>query len=462
MEAPRSLPGSGWRAARDLARGLGVCALIAAVWGAAAAPARAAAGPGVLVEGPAGRQRLVLPAEFDNREVEGQYTLRATPGENPSPLTFSGMRVKALLERAGVDLGSIHFFTVPRADGTKAYFPGSDLSDQAFPDGPALVWVENASGVTRFLRPVTSNPNDVNATDNIATRPDEALVIGVSEGNLLQVHAEANPSSTLAGTPVQFTASASGAKEGEGVSFHWTFGDGGSAEGTSVSHTFGGSGTYQVRVTAEGSGESGGESGPVAVVVGNPPTTSQPGAAPTSNAKRHHKASGASGTGREGRGGKGSEGRSGDGKGGDGSGTATGAGNEPSSAGGKSESAEVPAASPESTTPAPRPAQSQPPPSTPPASEPSTAAPTARPHPTQRSSAAAETVEGRLVANLLDPAEAAAAASGSAPSGGAESAPGAVAGDGGGAVPVVALIVLGLLGAGAVLELRPRPHRQSS
>jgi PKD repeat protein len=451
MEAPRSLPGSGWRAARDLARGLRLCALIAALWGAAAAPASAAAGPGVLVEGPAGRQRLVAPAEFDDQEVRGQYTLRATPGENPAPLTFSGMRVSALLETAKVDLGAIRFFTVPRADGTKAYLPASDLSDQAFPDGPALVWVETASGVTRFLRPVTSDPNDVNAPDDIATRPGEALVIGVSEGNLLQVHAEASPASTEAGAPVELTASASGAKEGEEVRFRWSFGDGGSAEGASVSHAFGGSGTYQVRVTAEGTEESGGESEPVAVVVGNPPTSSQPGAAPTSKAKQHRKASGPSGNGREGRGGNGSEGSGGNGKG------QSGGGNQSSpvrSEAGGGESGEAPEASPESSaTETPLPAETEPPPSSPPAKE-STPAPAAKPT-APESATAAETVEGRLVGDLLDPAEAAAA---SASSEASESAPGAVPGDGGRTVPVVALIVLGLLGAGAALELRPRPR----
>lgn len=411
----------------------------------------------MLVEGPGANERFVSPAEIKT-EVEGDCTLRSTPGGTPTTTACNGMRVRTLLEGAGVDLGAIHFFTVPRADGTTGYLPAAYLEEGAFPEGPARVWVEGNSGVTRFIRPPTSDPNDVNALDNIATRPDEALVIGVSDGNLLQVRAEATPTSIQAGSPVQLTASASGAREGEEVRFRWTFGDGGSAEGASVSHSFGGSGTYEVRVTAVGSEESGGESEPVAVVVGNPPTTNQPGAAPAKK-QTHRKPSGANGKGREGRGGKGSEGQGGSGKEGKGSGSgdATEAG-EPSSAGAESETDEAPPLSPESSATAPpEPAESESALAPPAASGPSTAPPA--PEPTAPQPSGGETVEGRLVANLLDPTEAAAALSGSS-SEGSRSAPGA--GDDGGSatIPVAAFIVLGLLGAGAALELRSRPRRR--
>ena len=201
-----------------------------------------------------GQQLVSAEAIRGGSTSHGSYTLRARAGEAGQPETRPGMTVRAVIELAAGDPDASGFLTVPRADGSTAYLPLTDFSEPPpFPEGPALIAVDQAS--IRFFRPLfePSNLNEVNAEDNIATTSGEALTIGIREGNLLTVQASASPSSADAGQVVRFGASASGAKEGESVSFRWSFGDGATAEGATVTHAFGGSGTYEARVTAVGS-----------------------------------------------------------------------------------------------------------------------------------------------------------------------------------------------------------------
>jgi hypothetical protein len=461
MEAPRSLPGSRRSIARYLARCLRLGALTAALLVAAVAPESATAAIGVEVSVPgAGPAKIFDEAEFTKSSPlwtePGEYTLRGRPGEAGIKFPRSGVPVRALIEKAEVNPDTFGYLTIVRTDGTTAYLPRSDFAEPwPFPEGPALITAE--SGTIRFLRPLTSDPNDVNAPDSPTTSGGETLKLGLHDGEILSVDVSPSTTSADAGQFVQFNATSSASKDGEEVKFKWSFGDGTSAEGPSVSHAFSGSGTFEVRATAVGSAESGGESGPVFVVIGNPPPAAQPGAVPIETTPKRHKkkAAGPSGKGREGRGGDGKQAKGGGHPTPQGS-TVNG-GNE--NRGGDPRPTESPPSF-ESTLPTffppfeEEPVPESAPPSRAPAGAPAgSAKPAKTPEPNQPAPGHAQTVEGTLVANYFDPAAAAAAAANSAGSSGAESSPGATDG-GGGTLPVAALIVLGLLAAGVLYEWR--------
>jgi PKD repeat protein len=405
----------------------------------------------VVVTGPGVTKQFIEAGELAETAPGGTgsalpYTLRARPGEAGELISRGGMPVREVIRKAGVDPDTVGYITVPRPGGTTAYLPESDFAEPPpYPQGPALITVEREGARTRFLRPVTADQSDVNAEDNITTVAGEALAVGIHNGHVLSVQASASPTSTQAGQQVQFSAVATGAEPEEQISsYAWSFGDGTTADGQSVSHTFSGSGTYAVRVTATGSAGSGGESGPVEVVVGNPPTTAQPGAAPAqAKPKRKQKANGPSGKGRQGQGGNG--GRH-DGHTGGGDGSAASSPSEPSSG-----APAPPTPEPTSEPTPPRTERTEP-------TEPAAPPPAAKQPPSSAQAlTGGETVEGTLVADVFEPAPA--AAGGSSSGSGSQSAPGAVDYGGGASVPVAALIVLGLLAAGVLLEWRGAPPR---
>ncbi|HVW47657.1 MAG TPA: PKD domain-containing protein [Solirubrobacterales bacterium] len=424
------------------------------------------AGPGVFVTGSSGTSGFVDETTINDGAEHYEFILRATPGDAGQMTPRSGMPLRKVIEASGVPFERAGYVTLSRANGTTAYLPAPDFEEPspAFEGGnPAVVSIDGAS--TRFLRPlIVSEPNDVNAVDNIATVSGEALTVGMYDGNIVTVAVTPSTTSVSSGSPVQFTASASGGRQGEAFAYDWSFGDGTTGTGETISHAFAGSGTYEVRVTAVGGQESGGESGPVEIVVGNPPTTSQPGAtADPQAAARTPK--GASGKGREGRGGKGSKA----GQGGKAKHRARGEG-EPARQGkaladpggshglpSKSRPKPRPDDAAAASTPTPLPAEPTPVPEEPTVPAPEAATPEAQAparHPESRpASSAGQRVEGRLVADSLGPAEREEEAGGGSSGEGSRSAAGAIAGAGF-EVPVVALMVVGLFAAGALFEWR--------
>lgn len=430
-------------------------------------------GPGVLVTGPGGSGGVSEEAikTASEHEPVRYYVLRATPGEVNPPVPRQGVPVAKVIEMAEVSFDGGGYLTVPRPNGTVAYLPGEYFREPstAFENAlPAVISPDQGS--VRFFRPLLAEePSGVNAEDNIVTVSGEGLTIGVHGGNAVKVEVSPPSASTSAGSRVQFTAAATGGLEGEGFIFNWTFGDGTTATsvgGEPVSHAFSGSGTYLVRATAVGNRESGGESGPVEVVVGNPPTTEAPGATATPQPPAKNP-TGAPGKGREGRGGKGAKP------------TPSGGGkkrktNEKddssvqrgTSPAGPTRSPEPSEPSSPSTSvvpelPAPLPVPEEPSSTAPEGDVPAeSAAPTAHaPAPSRPPTAANELVEGRLVGDDLGPTSIEEAVGGSAEGEGSRSAPGAV-GNGGIGAPVGALIVVALLAGGALFEWRRgRPTR---
>src|SRR5262249_48934288 len=190
---------------------------------------------GVLIGAPAsqvfvGKQEIADKADVEARD----YTYRG-PSTSDS-ITLSGISVRTLIQQSPFDIGKLGYLTVPRAEGSTAYLPGSDFSSPPpFPDGPALVYVDGDS--TRFFRPVRGD-GDINAPDSPATRSGVALRIGLHKGNLLTVDANADPLHVRAGEPVRFTSTASGERSGERLSYQWSFGDGSSGNGQSARHSY--------------------------------------------------------------------------------------------------------------------------------------------------------------------------------------------------------------------------------
>jgi PKD repeat protein len=394
--------------------------------------------------------------------ITEQFPVRARPGESPEATSHRGLPAGvALREYAGVE--SFGYLTIPRPTGTVAYIPGSAFVEPTSPEfeGGLLALFSYNEGSTRFVRPAfAGDSGDVNAEDSIATVTGESLVVGVHEGAIVKVGASASTTSTDAGSAVGFTATASGGEPGERFSFEWRFGDGATATGESVSHTFTGSGVYEVRVVAVGTDESGGESGPLSVVVGNPPTAVQSGATPTpvpepieakpkQSSGRGHGSNGAHAGGSA----TGSHGARGQQRTGD-------RGAKRRSHGGSTEAgATLPstttAAAPAPETPTVPAAPSSP--AAPSAQSPATSGPPAgSAAATSQDPANGEVVEGRLVADDLGPVSVAEAGAGPSSEEGSRSVGGKV-GDGGLGVPVVALIVVALPAAGALFEWRRRP-----
>ncbi|MBS1885031.1 MAG: PKD domain-containing protein [Actinobacteria bacterium] len=390
--------------------------------------------------------------------IEEQFIVRGQPGEEPGTTTHVGLPVGAALrEYAGVQ--SFGYLTVPRPNGTSAYLASRSFEEPESPsfEGGLLALFSYNEGSTRFARPpFAGDANDVNGEDGIATVTGEPMVVGVHDGAVVTVGASASTTSTEAGSAVRFTANVEGGLPGEGFSFEWRFGDGATASGESAVHSFTGSGTYEVRVVAAGTDESGGESGPVNIVVGNPPVAGQPSAAPAPDPnypKPQKKTPGPAP--------KDPHAAGHDAGGGD-------RGARPNARGGSA--GDAPAAG---ATPTASPAAAAPSPESPPsdaipptAPEPAAKAPSQPdPAPEQkntpqapaaRSARQGELVEGRLVAADLGSTEAVEAASGASPQVGSGSAS-VAAGEGGFGVPVVAFTVVILLGAGALFEWRRRP-----
>lgn len=382
---------------------------------------------------PGGGSQFVGKEQIEvNTDVQGrEYTLRAVAGEEGQRSPRTGLSVGRLIEL--VDPGDpFGYLTVPRADGTIAYLAASDFAEPPpFPEGPALVSIDVNS--TRFFRPVR-DAEDANAADNIATPGGEALQIGIHDGNLLKVYAVASTHSPDPNETVSLTATAGGLRPDEDIeSFTWRFGDGTSAEGKGVSHAFSAPGTYEVTVTATGSRESGGESAPVQIVVGDPPRRGLSGAGPDAGAKPH----GANGNGGGGGDGSGPV-ASGDGVGQPSAGGAGSTGGAGGQFGGQAQD------SPSTTTPttlhSSSGAQS---------GATSTAATETSPRPPSRDE---RTVSGVLVADASSPA--ATTTSERITSSAGEPSSASAPSSGGLALPLGLLALVALLGAGALYEWR--------
>jgi hypothetical protein len=193
---------------------------------------------------------------------------------------------------AGQSLADTATFTeVPRpGDGSMSTLsPQKELAADTtgvFEDGllPVVHTLGGASsGPVEYVRPLTTDDNDVNVNDIFSTgNADDALSIYVFTGDMLDVSLTANKQKVKSGQSVTFTGSATDGSDpvaADSLDYSWSFGDGTSTTTTTkqVTHTFsGGDATYFVQLTATGKtdGSGGVSDPPLAITVGTAPTTS--------------------------------------------------------------------------------------------------------------------------------------------------------------------------------------------
>jgi hypothetical protein len=247
-----------------LRNGLLIVAALAATSTVGAETARADDAQ-VTVIAPGGAQQTLSLAALGGGDVsERPYTLRSAEGE--STVTVSGFSTAAILDAAGVDPYGFSYLEAQRpAGGSVLLSRDQALDPSAFPDGPPVVH-PTATG-TAFLRP-GAGAGDLNATDSFEAPQGITLVL--RKGSPLRVRAQASTLRTRPGRPVTFTAIVERAGAGERLTWSWYFDDGHSAEGAGVRHRFAKRGSYDVVVGVTTAGDETGASAVVTVQVGPP------------------------------------------------------------------------------------------------------------------------------------------------------------------------------------------------
>jgi hypothetical protein len=170
------------------------------------------------------------------------------------------------------------------AADTSGVFAGSLLPVVHTLNGPS-------SGPVEYVRPLTTDNNDVNANDIFSTgTADASLTIYVFTGQMLDVSLTADDDHVKSGQAVTFTGSAtdsSGTVPADSLDYSWSFEDGSQPLTTTtnqVTHTFPttGSATYFVQLTATGKTDgSGGVSESLPITVGKSPPSPPPTQSPT-------------------------------------------------------------------------------------------------------------------------------------------------------------------------------------
>ncbi len=321
-----------------------------------------------------------------------------TVGEQPAQLT--GTSVRRAIGLAGADPGSVSAATAEGAGDTLLQLLMDELALSAFPEGPALVWIDDQQR-TNLLRPVSAggDPSKV-----VSSAPGEPLRLTLDGTTPLEVSVIANQERAEPGERVPLRAYASGT----GLTYTWDFDDGTEATGKVVSHAFRAAGRYRVTVRASDGAGAGGTSEPVTIVVGKPKAARSGDEAGGGTGAAGGGGAGAGSAGGAGGGGSAGVGSAGGAGGGGGAGSGSGAGSQSGGGTGAGAGSGAPA-SPGSPA-------ADPPPAQPPAPG-AEAAPAKPTKPRARSRAAKRTaraaapaprdpgmVEGVLLADTADPA----------------------------------------------------------
>jgi hypothetical protein len=128
--------------------------------------------------------------------------------------------------------------------------------------------VYRRDGGLAFLRP-SSGGGDLNADDSfVATDGDVRLAL--RDGELLDVDVSASPLRTKPGKPVRFSATVAQSGAGEQLTYSWFFSDGTSSRGPQTTHRFKRPGSYNVVVGVTAPGNEVGASESVRVQIGEP------------------------------------------------------------------------------------------------------------------------------------------------------------------------------------------------
>jgi hypothetical protein len=211
--------------------------------------------------------------------------------EGESTATVSGFSPAAILEAAGIDPFAFSYLEVQRAAGGSVLLSRDQALDPASFPEGPPVIYATATG-TGFLRPSTGG-GDLNATDSFEAPQGITLVL--RNGSPLRVRAEASTLRTRTGNPVIFTAVVDRAGAGERLTYSWYFDDGSSSTGSRARHRFSKRGTYDVVVGVTTPADDAGASAVVTVQVGPPlagPDRKGGGANESSDAPDHGAATG--------------------------------------------------------------------------------------------------------------------------------------------------------------------------
>jgi hypothetical protein len=106
--------------------------------------------------------------------------------------------------------------------------------------------------------------------DDSFVASDGQVAIALRDGKLLEVEASASPARTKPGKPVRFAATVARSGSGEQLTYSWFFSDGSSGKGATVTHKFKKPGSYNVVVGVTTPGDEVGASESVRVQVGKP------------------------------------------------------------------------------------------------------------------------------------------------------------------------------------------------
>jgi len=248
------------------ARRRGVAAIIAVLVALAAPGVARADDAQVTVVAPGGAgQTLSLTALAGSEDVVNHsYALRSASGETTQ--TVSGFSLAAILNAAGADPYGFSYLEVQRPAGGSVLLSRHQALDPGAFEGGSPVVYATASG-TGFLRPSASG-EDLNADDSFEAPQGVTLVL--SKGSPLVVRAKASTLRTRPGKAVDFSAVVERAGSGEQLVYSWYFDDGHSAAGASTSHSFTKRGSYDVVVGVTTPGDRAGTSAVVTIQVGAP------------------------------------------------------------------------------------------------------------------------------------------------------------------------------------------------
>jgi len=195
------------------------------------------------------------------------YTVR---GEKSSKKVDApaAISMTALFASQGAQLSQYKFVQVRRPDLSYLYLPN---------DTDAIVWLD-ADNATHFLRPLDRNKKgDKNATDVFKLDSGRPLVMTARTGNVLLVTLKTSTTQAEKGQEITFSATVTGQKKNEKLTYTWRFGDGQTGDGQNVKHTYDSTGRYNVFVSVTGSDDSAGSSDEVRITIGNPPATGTTG-----------------------------------------------------------------------------------------------------------------------------------------------------------------------------------------
>jgi PKD domain len=189
-----------------------------------------------------------------------EYTIDDGTGERRVPVT--GYSLDKVLDAANVDPYRFADLQVAAAAGLSVTLGRDEVvRADTFAEGPPVFWMDAEEA--RFLRPQSAAAGSVLVSGG-------AITVSLSRLSELEVSVTASKRRVKVGEPVTFTATVSGAPDGQEVQLDWYFDDETEGSGSRITHRFMRRGTYDVLVGATTASDRTGASATASVRVGRP------------------------------------------------------------------------------------------------------------------------------------------------------------------------------------------------